>query len=365
MQTRLSLSDQTKPGVADIILFGTGGGYGEAILIHFGNGDWVAVDSCINPNTGISIPLEYLKENNVKESDLKLIICTHWHDDHIKGLSQLLNFGVNSEFSCSKANDFEKFCYAIKIDSQRPSSRSTKEFEKCHNILLKRGESPVMSYPDRVLYQNDKDSIISLSPSDESLNEFDQYLSQILVDLKGLNKDIDAQNPNHYSTALQVKLESHTAILGADLETTNNRKTAWTAILDNSKTLVKDPSPKYFKISHHGSKTGYSNEFWDLIFDNELNGTMTPWTLGGNSLPKDDMISLFKGKTRNLFITSDYVVGRKPKKRDRIADRTIKEFNNTISEIKFNFGMVKSSIIKSNEGSKWETKLHGSAKSLK
>lgn len=44
----------------EISLIGTGGGYGESVVIHLGYNNWIVVDSCIDPFTKRSIPLDYL-----------------------------------------------------------------------------------------------------------------------------------------------------------------------------------------------------------------------------------------------------------------------------------------------------------------
>ncbi len=47
--------------IAEITLIGTGGGYGESIVVHVGNNEWIVVDSCQDPFTKDSLPLLFLK----------------------------------------------------------------------------------------------------------------------------------------------------------------------------------------------------------------------------------------------------------------------------------------------------------------
>ncbi len=77
--------------IAEVSLIGTGGGYGESSVIHVGNNEWIVIDSCINPNTFQCLPLEYLRKIGVDvKTQVKSIVCTHWHNDHIQGMSQLV-----------------------------------------------------------------------------------------------------------------------------------------------------------------------------------------------------------------------------------------------------------------------------------
>jgi glyoxylase-like metal-dependent hydrolase (beta-lactamase superfamily II) len=75
----------------EVTVIGTGGGYGESIVIKTGIDSWIIVDSCINPNTKSPLAIEYLQGINVDLNKIILVICTHWHNDHIKGLASTLD----------------------------------------------------------------------------------------------------------------------------------------------------------------------------------------------------------------------------------------------------------------------------------
>ena len=102
----------------EVTLIGGTMGYGECILIHIGNGNWIIVDSCINANTGECVPLAYLKDLGVDvEQHVLYVICSHWHDDHIKGLSKILEkCSSHTVFSISCSDDREKFVYELLQD---------------------------------------------------------------------------------------------------------------------------------------------------------------------------------------------------------------------------------------------------------
>ena len=48
--------------IAEINLIGTGGGYGESIVAHIGNNEWIIIDSCEDPNSKTCLPLELLRK---------------------------------------------------------------------------------------------------------------------------------------------------------------------------------------------------------------------------------------------------------------------------------------------------------------
>lgn len=127
----------------EVSLIGTGGGYGESIVVHLGNDNWIVVDSCVDPKSKASLPLEYLKSIGVNVAiDVKAIICTHWHDDHILGISELLSECKNSEFCMARATDKKKFLILVGLDHHKvkneSSASSTKELSRCIEIIEKR-----------------------------------------------------------------------------------------------------------------------------------------------------------------------------------------------------------------------------------
>ena len=75
-------------GELEVSLFGPG--VGEAACVHLGQGKWLLIDSCLNPNSGEPASLEYLKSLGVNPaSDVVLIVVSHWHDDHVRGITKI------------------------------------------------------------------------------------------------------------------------------------------------------------------------------------------------------------------------------------------------------------------------------------
>ena len=109
--------------------FGTG--RGECIVVHLGQGDWLIVDSCLNRQTGRPVALEYLSSLGVDYRErIRMVVATHWHDDHIRGLSQVVREAEDSEFVCSAAlrrSEFIKFVLAGR-NSMIKSGSGTDEF---------------------------------------------------------------------------------------------------------------------------------------------------------------------------------------------------------------------------------------------
>lgn len=346
---------------AEITLIGSGG-YGESVVAHLGNEEWIVVDSCINPITKTSLALEYLIELGVDLSFVKLILCTHWHDDHILGISQILEQCKNAKFSFSKAHDIEKFLYWISFDYQKTSNQrknsSTIEFNKCIDLIKSRGDSPISSIENKSIYllKNGSDiisQIFSLSPSDYTMEKFDHEIGALITDFGSPNKKLPNNSPNAKSVALFLKLGYHRAILGADLEVSRDNREGWVNILDN--THVIDKKATLFKIPHHGSENGYHQRIWlDLLEQNPV-GKLTPYNKN-NGLPDPTMLKKYSQHTDRLYMTAPSI-SKKPKERDKSIEKIIKSMNYKISEVKYKKGVIRCRIDLSDPNAIWDTAL--------
>ncbi|NVN93986.1 MAG: MBL fold metallo-hydrolase [Bacteroidetes bacterium] len=354
--------------ILEISLIGTGGGYGESIVIHLGEKNWVIVDSCINPKTKDCLPLKYLESKGVNiEKDVKLIICTHWHDDHILGISKLFEYCKSSIFCMARTTDTKKFLQLVGLDHNKAkneaSASSTSEIQKCFDILYNRKTVLKGAEQDKLLFSLENNEInakvYSLSPSDFVMNEFDKEISTLISDYGCSNRKIIFQTPNEKSVALLICVNKHFILLGSDLEVSSDIRKGWLCILDNCQ-CINLKKASLFKLPHHGSENSYHKRIWDeLVLPNTI-AKITPWNLG-TKLPKDKMLETFLEHTENLFITSLISNNNTAKKRERSISKAISKFNNTLYEVKYNFGIVRSRLNLLNDNEKWQTDLFGEA----
>jgi type VI protein secretion system component Hcp len=352
--------------IGEITILGTGGGYGESCIIHLGMQKWVVVDSCIDPKSKKSLPLQYLETLGVNtNTDVILIVCTHWDDDHIQGISQLLKKCKIAQFSFAKPNDRVKFLKMVSLDynkiSKEATSSSTKEFNECLEILEKNKSIVKESFPDRILMTvkvNTFDNqIISLSPSDSAIQQFDIEISTLITEYGMSNKHIVKNTPNFNSVALFLKLGNHRAVLGADLEVSiTNKNIGWDDIVNNSQSIDKKAS--FFKIPHHGSQNAFHNGLWVNFLATNTKAGLTPWNRG-HKLPTLKMLEFYKSKADELFITSKINDGS-PKKRDKSINKMIQEFNIDLEEVPFNYGIIRARIDMTNN-TDWLIERYGTA----
>lgn len=355
--------------VLETALIGTGGGYGESIVIHLGNNNWIVIDSCIDPKSKKSLPLEYLESIGVDiNNDVKLIICTHWHDDHILGISQLFKACLNANLSLAVARDRSKFLQFIGLDNNKikneTTASATKEINECLKILQERKTPVKQAVGDKVLLSYNKNGlvyeVISLSPSDYVLEEYNQEISTLITEYGRSNKKVVYQKPNDKSVAILIKINDHRILLGSDLEVTPDRRKGWFCILDNSQTI--DGKSSIFKIPHHGSNTGYHKDVWEKLVEKNAISKLTPWNKG-KKLPQKEMLNTFLNHTENLYTTTLIQTCKgKPKKRDKSIAKAISRFNPSLSEVRYYKGIIRCRC--NIENTKWEVELIQSAKKI-
>src|SRR4051794_14613649 len=81
-----------------------GPGYGESVVVHLGDGDWAIVDSCIDRATDLPASIAYLRSIGVDPtSAVRLVVISHWHDDHIRGLTSTVTACPEARVVCSAA----------------------------------------------------------------------------------------------------------------------------------------------------------------------------------------------------------------------------------------------------------------------
>jgi glyoxylase-like metal-dependent hydrolase (beta-lactamase superfamily II) len=131
----------TAPSLDEIEVSVFGPGYGECILIHVGDNKWFIVDSCIEPKSKELPVLNYLDRIGVEPSHaVKMIIATHWHDDHVRGLSTLVETCHSAQFCLSSALRTQEFLTLIAAYGKRTMmvNSGVKEFSKVIDILQNR-----------------------------------------------------------------------------------------------------------------------------------------------------------------------------------------------------------------------------------
>jgi len=352
-----------------VSIIGTGGGYGESVIVNLGNRKWMVVDSCEDPNTKECLPLVFLKKNGIKFSDVKLIVCSHWHDDHIRGISKLYSECIDAIFCVAIPSDKEKFMALVLYDNKKssinPEIASTKELLKC--LEIRNGNRPMWNYllQDRMIWFQEgffTSKVYCLSPSDEILNQWNQEIASLIPKYCEWNPKITLSSPNNKSVVLKVIVGNHCFLLGSDLENGRNNSVGWNCILTHSQSAKISPKATLIKIPHHGSRTSYNSQVWCDLLNEKPIGLLTPFFKGSITLPNKDMLQTYLGLTNQLFITSSHLRKKaKPKKRNKLIGNLIRDLNPSVEEIPFVQGVISVKINLDHESDGWQILLEGSA----
>jgi hypothetical protein len=265
------------------------------LLVHAGFNDWIVIDSCIDSKSGRSAPLAYLESIGVDAgAAVKFVLCTHWHDDHVGGLAELLGACSSARFACSSALSRREFLEVVQLFNKRSifaHSSGLTEIGRVFSILRSRDQTPKYAIADRLLLKldtfpssaNARCELTALSPSDREYERFLQGMSKFFPRDPKTKFRLPTVSPNDISVATWLTIGPLNLLLGADLEEHGNPGRGWSAVLTST---TKPPGrASVFKVSHHGSVTGHHAGVWTNMLEEKVIAVITPWSLGSNLLP--------------------------------------------------------------------------------
>jgi len=301
-------------------------------VLHFGQGKWFIIDSCICPKTKQPIALQYLQDIGVDVGEQVVgILISHWHSDHIKGASVLLKACTNAKLYLSFALMSKEALYVASLyknDIFAEAGKDIREFGEIVKFLFETGDkNRFVLVKTRHTFFDYRDTIparlVALSPSDAAVTQAISLLAQLKTKA-GDNRirNVVPVSENLNAVAIHFSFGGFSAILGSDLEEKGDFQTGWSAIFkDNLSSELSLSTSSLFKVSHHGSQTGHHEKIWqDLLIKKPLSMT-TPFTRSG--LPTPDNIK------RLQELSSDFLITRDPQvksliKRDNMVERELR-----------------------------------------
>lgn len=321
----------------EVTIFGPG--VGECCLIHLGSRRWIVIDSC-RGSDGRPRALSYLEKIGADvANEVELIIATHWHDDHIGGLAELVQKCSRARFCASAALRQQEFLANIAVYDERHNIKGGSGVSEIFAVLEVLGNTTRVAIPalaNKVVFrQISKDlahgmdcEIWTLSPSDKQFRLSLEEISK-LVPLTMLSKRrFPNQSPNMLAIVTLIKFEKIGILLGADLEEKAHPELGWSAIVNSSEwPRVRS---RIFKIPHHGSITSHCDAVWSEILDKEVISVATPYNAGKKPLPSSEDIERIAARSGRFFITSRKQ-GKGTPKRAADVEKMIKEVGNLIS----------------------------------
>lgn len=332
------------PDKLEVSLFGPG--VGECVVLHVGDGRWFVIDSCINRETGNPVAIDYLRHVGVSIQDkVGGVVATHWHDDHTRGLSSILELCSSAKFYCSQAldnPDFQEFVtLSLKAGQEQVGSA---EFRKIIDVVFSRSSGPESSkgpewaMANKLLHRAGQCEVWALSPSSGTISRGLLEISALIPRNGVLRRRAVSNKPNTAALVLGVKMGSVAVILGSDLETGSDMRTGWKAVL----ALAPYPLPRasVFKIPHHGSKTAHEPDVWTQLLEPTPVSVITPFLAGRTPLPTKTDRQRLVGSSSAAYLTSG-TTGRSSAQYSPAVARLIKATAKNLVDVESGMGLVR------------------------
>lgn len=329
------------PPAADEIEFSLfGPGFGECAVCHLGNGAWMIVDSCLDPKTRLPVALQYLKLIGVPvDTAVVSIVATHWHDDHILGMSELLKACPSSKFTITSAFERKDFNVALGPWMDGGSAIDGKGLQELRKICALRRPTSFAG-ANKIIYERQaapRCSVQALSPSDAALIVCIKEL--IAKPLTPFCTRMPNIKGNHASVVLSVEVADRRLLLGGDLEVRADRLFGWLAVVDSQREFGR-LKHHVFKISHHGSANGDHPEIWEHLLEQDPHAVLAPFVGGKTKLPTPTDIERIKSQTSKASLTAAPTAG-KFRHENRAVEKTMKEVARSLEVIPHDFGHVR------------------------
>jgi len=286
-----------------------GPGYGESILVHVTGGDWIIVDSCVSHVSKRAAALEYLARIGVDAGTaVKLVIATHWHDDHVRGLAEIVDACSSSRFVVSQALFAREFTTLVgRFGEVPPGITGIDEFRR----ILGRRRMDVLEtlgYASAGKLVWGKPGIEGIRRSVTSLSPHDAAITRGIENFAGLLSSHDPRHrilprgPNECSVVLSIEVGATKALLGADLEADG-----WAALLE-ADCCPRDPA-SFFKVPHHGAESSHVDDVWTRLLVQGPVAVVTPFTR--KRLPSTNDVNRMCSRTDQAYITSNFLRANK------------------------------------------------------
>lgn len=311
----------------------------------------MVVDSCLDKATGNPAALDYLDSLGVDVGrQVRLVVTTHWHDDHIRGSARILEAATNAKFFCSGAlREREFFTFVAGSRERTPISSYESEFSEILALIEKRtlaGTRPESIGPEwtsanECIYRGNLANVHTLSPSPGTLSLSFRERANMFWDSPAKGKPARrpiSLGPNQTSLVLWVEFDKCHVLLGGDLEDSPSPNLGWRAI------LLSHSRPggraHLYKVAHHGSPNADNPNIWTDLLDENPIAVVTPYLSGPRPLPHKEDKKRISLLTKSAFCSGSRT-GWQTKRRNPIVERTARLRHRKLRAIEGPMGQVR------------------------
>lgn len=293
---------RSPPGANELELAIIGPGYGESVIVHTGDGRWAVVDSCVSARTKVPQALDYLAALGVDPAEsVDLVVATHWHMDHVRGIGRLARTCRRADFCCPAvftSREALTLAGAMAGHDTGPTGALATEMREAMSALIKRSSRPRFAIANRRILRRGECEVWSLSPGDKAVVRSVGSASKELAVGKPAVALPGTLLPNQASVVLWLKVKDVVVVLGSDLH-----RTDWTDILGD----VARPQGRasVLKVPHHGSSDAHEPRVWTEIMTEDAVAVVTPFRGGRNPPPTREDLQNILEMTSDAYLTSE------------------------------------------------------------
>ena len=280
-----------------------------------GNDEWLIVDSCIDRETHRPIALQYLEYLGVDIANrVHLVVATHWHNDHIRGIGEIHDAARSAKFFCSAALNHKEFWTFVAGSKERtPLSSYESEFDSILATIESR--TPAGTHPGSIgpnwalenqcIHRGTLATVHALSPSHGTLTMSFRDRTGMEWQFPSVRREKGRPiclGPNQSSVVLWVEFDGIKILLGGDLEESSSPSIGWKAIV-----LSKARPPgkaSVYKVAHHGSPNADSPGIWQDLLEADPYVVLTPFLAGPRPLPDKTDRQRIVALTSHAFLTA-------------------------------------------------------------
>jgi hypothetical protein len=352
------------PDEIEITVFGPG--YGESILVHLGDGEWIVVDSCLDRDR--PVVLDYLADIGVDaSSSIRFVVATHWHDDHVRGIARVFCAARTSKFVCSTALRDQEFLALLELFGDMPltHAQGLREMRGVVAEVRSRGKQALVwaGANRRIHFRGTPAApernceVFSLSPTDAGILRSKAHFAELLPVARRPKRALPDVGPNHAAVAMWIRVGSRILLLGSDLEETSGLR-CWSDVVASSG-RPRDPAA-VIKIPHHGSETGEHPGIWSELCSPRPIGIATPFIRGRVALPTNADVARACARTSDLYLSSP-PVERRSRSRSGAVAKTVDAVTRRFRDASGPMGWVRLRAPISNPAAPWTRDLFGAA----
>ena len=264
------------------------------------------MDSCLDPTTQKPAALSYLAAMGVETTEVALVLVTHWDDDHIKGIGEIVGKCPGASVACSMALRREEILQFV-CEQEAATGAHGSGLDELATVLGHCRSTGRLVWAKATLPLHPRlaggdHTVVALSPSDDAVSRsIESLIEEATREKISFRRRYKApEGPNGASVAAVVR-SGASILLGADLENSNNPLTGWDAVLSYAR---PDRTLSAVKVPHHGSRGAHNGRVWDELMDDSAIAIVTPWQLGGRFLPTDQDLDRLKRVADRVFVTS-------------------------------------------------------------